>query len=110
MLFRSLSYTDYPGRNEAQLGYTIELLPKEDSKNKNKEETKKEEQEQAIWLKDNAYKYGFVIRYPKQKEDVTHKAYQPYILRYVGEECAKYMHDKGIVMEELSEKDIEEFS
>lgn len=106
----ALSYTDYPGRNEAQLGYTIELLPKEDSKNKNKEETKKEEQEQAIWLKDNAYKYGFVIRYPKQKEDVTHKAYQPYILRYVGEECAKYMHDKGIVMEELIEKDIEEFS
>ena len=93
---------------------TQDSQKKEEEKKKaqetEKEETKKEEQEQAIWLKDNAYKYGFVIRYPKQKEDVTHKAYQPYILRYVGEECAKYMHDKGIVMEELSEKDIEEFS
>lgn len=107
---KALSYVDYPGRNEAQLGYTIELHPKEDSKKKDKEKIKEEEQEQAIWLKDNAYKYGFIVRYPKQKEDVTKKTYQPYVLRYVGEECAKYMHDKGIVMEELNNKEIEEFS
>ena len=41
---------------------------------------------------------------------MTHKAYQPYVLRYVGVDCATYMHEKGIVLEELTEKDIENFS
>lgn len=95
-------YVDYPGRNEAQLGYTICL---EFTNEQTKEEEEKDEtvNQQDVWLKDNAYKYGFIIRYPKQKETITQKAYQPYTLRYVGIDLAKYMHDHNLVLEEVSE-------
>lgn len=107
------SYWDYPGQSEFQLGYTVQLLPNEVSltektKDEKKEEKKapsEEEREQEIWLKDNAYKYGFIIRYPKQKEKVTDKKYQPYTLRYVGEELAKYMHDENLTLEEVNLED-----
>lgn len=130
------AYWDYPGRNEYQLGYTIQLKPKETDKKKedtkattakndksttsaasnkkaetNDKATKapsEEEQEQAIWLKDNAYKYGFIIRYPKQAEDVTGKRYQPYTLRYVGKDLAKFMHDKNLALEEINQDDFKE--
>lgn len=114
------SYWDYPGRNEYQLGYTIQLKPKEKAKTNKKDKDKntsskdtkttkapsEEEQEQAIWLKDNAYKYGFIVRYPKQADDVTKKKYQPYTLRYVGKDLAKYMHDNNKVLEEVNADDV----
>lgn len=99
-----------PGRNEEQLGYTIRLNVNE-NKEANGEENKAdtesdtrsdEEKEQTIWLKDNAYKYGFIVRYPKQKEDVTGRSYQPYILRYVGIDHAKQIHDHNLAMEEAN--------
>lgn len=91
-------YVDYPGRNEAQLGYTLCLEFTNDK-------TDKDEivNQQDVWLKDNAYKYGFIIRYPKPKETITQKVYQPYTLRYVGIELAKYMHDHNLVLEEISD-------
>ena len=114
------SYWDYPGRNEYQLGYTIQLKPKEKAKTNKKDKDKntsskdtkttkapsEEEQEQAIWLKDNAYKYGFIVRYPKQADDVTKKKSQPYTLRYVGKDLAKYMHDNNKVLEEVNADDV----
>lgn len=93
-------YWDYPGQSEYQLGYTITLKPNE-NKSESEQKKKEEDREQAVWLKENAYKYGFVIRYPKQKEDITKKAYQPYTLRYVGKEAAKLMHDEDKAMEEI---------
>lgn len=104
------SYWDYPGQSEFQLGYSVQLLPNEvslsddsDTAKNSKEKTPtEEEREQEIWLKDNAYKYGFIIRYPKQKEDVTGKKYQPYTLRYVGVELAKYIHDENLALEEVN--------
>ncbi len=105
-------YWDLPGCSEYQLGYSIQLMPKESEKKlknsevfENKVDTKKEKmKEQAIWLKDNAYKYGFIVRYPKAKENVTDKKYQPYTLRYVGKEIAQYIHEKDIVLEEIDKK------
>lgn len=91
---------DHPGQSEYQLGYTITLKPN-DNKGDSEEKKKEEDREQAVWLKENAYKYGFVIRYPKHKEDVTKKAYQPYTLRYVGKQAAKLMHDEDKAMEEI---------
>ena len=93
-------YWDHPGQSEYQLGYTITLKPN-DNKGDSEEKKKEEDREQAVWLKENAYKYGFVIRYPKHKEDVTKKAYQPYTLRYVGKQAAKLMHDEDKAMEEI---------
>lgn len=55
---------------------------------------------EAMWLKDNAYKYGFIIRYPKGKEDITGYNYEAWHIRYVGKEAAQEIYQKGITLEE----------
>ena len=102
-------YWDMPGHSEYKLGYTVQLLPNGVQPNitnkeveENQEQASEEEKEQEIWLKDNAYKYGFIIRYPSNKEDVTGKKGQPYTLRYVGKELAKEIHDKNSTLEKTN--------
>lgn len=53
------------------------------------------------WVQENAYRYGFIIRYPKGKEDLTKYQYEPWHLRYVGKEAAQLIHDKNIIFEKL---------
>jgi len=50
----------------------------------------------GLWLADNAYKYGFIIRYPEYATPYTGYQYEPWHLRYVGKCLAKEMHDGGI--------------
>lgn len=52
------------------------------------------------WLKDNAYKYGFILRFPKDKEDVTGYKYESWHYRYVGEKVAKIIYDEDLTLEE----------
>ena len=52
------------------------------------------------WLIKNAYKYGFILRYPKGKEFITGYMYEPWHFRYVGEEVAKVIYEKDITYEE----------
>ena len=52
------------------------------------------------WLKNNAYKYGFILRYPKNKYDITQIEYEPWHYRYVGKKAAKEITNKNITLEE----------
>ena len=52
------------------------------------------------WLSKNAYKYGFILRYPKDKEFITGYMYEPWHYRYVGEDVAKYIYENNITYEE----------
>ncbi|SFQ33909.1 M15 family metallopeptidase [Salibacterium halotolerans] len=52
------------------------------------------------WLKEHAHEYGFVIRYPKGKTDITGYQYEPWHLRYVGKELAATLHDTNQTLEE----------
>lgn len=56
---------------------------------------------EAVWLADNAYKYGFIVRYPAKKTNVTGYEYEPWHLRFVGPELAAELHQTGKTMEEL---------
>lgn len=56
------------------------------------------------WLEKNAHKYGFIIRYPKDKTNITGYAYEPWHVRYVGWEEATLIKQKGITLEEAIEK------
>ena len=47
------------------------------------------------WAADNAYKYGFVVRYQKGKQNITGYIYEPWHLRYVGKELAAELHLQG---------------
>ena len=52
------------------------------------------------WLGENAYKFGFVLRYPKNKLEITQFVYEPWHYRYVGEENAAKMREKAYCLEE----------
>ncbi len=56
--------------------------------------------EQGRWLIDHCHEFGFVIRYPEDKVDITGIAYEPWHLRYVGLEHAEYMHRYDLCLEE----------
>jgi len=59
-----------------------------------------EETEEFKWYSENAHKYGFIIRYPKGKENITGYKYEPWHLRYVGPEIATEVYEKGITYDE----------
>lgn len=53
-----------------------------------------------LWMKKNSYKYGFIERYPKNKENITGYSYESWHYRYVGKEIAKYIHQNNITLDE----------
>ena len=52
------------------------------------------------WMKNNAHKYGFILRYEKDKEHITGYNAEAWHFRYVGEEVAKYIYENKITYEE----------
>lgn len=58
----------------------------------------------GIWLAENSYKYGFILRYPKGKEQITGIDYEPWHFRYVGVEAATVMTREGMTLEEFWEE------
>lgn len=59
------------------------------------------------WLAENGWRFGFVLRYPKDKEDITGITFEPWHYRYVGKEAAAVMTEQGLTLEELWE--VEEY-
>ncbi len=60
--------------------------------------------EAGIWLAENSYKYGFILRYPMGAGDITGIIYEPWHFRYVGVEAATYIKQNNITLEELTER------
>ena len=56
------------------------------------------------WMKKNAYKYGFILRYPKAKYHITGFKYEPWHYRYVGIETAKYIYENNLTLEEYKKE------
>ena len=56
------------------------------------------------WLIAHCADYGFILRYPKDKEEITGITYEPWHYRYVGEEAARYIMDNGLCLEEFWEQ------
>lgn len=54
-----------------------------------------EETQMGKWLLENSWKYGFILRYPLNKEGITGYVYEPWHYRYIGKKWAKYVHDAG---------------
>ena len=52
------------------------------------------------WIHENCYKYGFILRYPKGKEEITGYKYEPWHLRYVGPKLAKYLTENNLTLDE----------
>lgn len=65
---------------------------------------KQEETEENQWLREHCAEYGFILRYPRDKEDITGISYESWHFRYVGQEVAEYIMEKGITLEEFLEE------
>ena len=60
-----------------------------------------EETDEAQWLRENCYRYGFILRYPKGKEYITSIEYEPWHFRYVGKDAAAIIMEQGLCLEEF---------
>ena len=54
------------------------------------------------WIAENCWQYGFIIRYQKEKEDLTEIIFEPWHLRYVGVQVAQYIRQRGLCLEEFT--------
>ena len=90
------NYVAHPGHSEHQTGLAIDVLSDEYS---NLDEGF-ENTEAFKWLSENISNYGFIIRYPKGKEDITGYSYEPWHLRYVGKNAAKEIIENQLTLEE----------
>lgn len=55
----------------------------------------------VAWLDNNCYMYGYIVRYPADKTDITGIVFEPWHFRYVGVEAATFMHDNNLTLEEF---------
>lgn len=85
-----------PGTSEHQLGLAVDII---DSRLWALEWEQTDLPAQK-WLMENCWRYGFVLRYPKDKTDVTGIIYEPWHYRYVGHELATELHALGLTLEE----------
>lgn len=88
-----------PGASEHQIGLALDIV----STSYTALEIGFGETEAGIWLKENAYKYGFILRYPLGKEYITGIQYEPWHYRYVGKEAATEIMKRAITLEEFLE-------
>ena len=82
------------GYSEHQTGYALDIV----TYNSTMDDF--EQSDEFKWLSKNAYKYGFILRYPKDKEDITGYAYESWHYRYVGKEVAEYIYKNKITFDE----------
>ena len=90
--------TARPGHSEHQTGLTVDV-----SSTKNGNMLYFDSSSSFTWMKENAYKYGFILRYPKGKEDITGFSYDAWRLRYVGSNTARIIHNENITFDEYYE-------
>lgn len=84
-------FSSKPGHSEHQTGYTIDCNTIDSAFGDTRE---------SDWLAQHCADYGFIVRYPDGKEDITGYEYEPWHIRYVGVDVAKDIYSKGLTLEE----------
>ncbi len=99
---KGISYADKcsarPGHSEHQTGLAVDV------EGSNRDYDEFENSKEFLWMKENAYKYGFILRYPKGKEKITGFKYEPWHYRYVGKDTAKTIYEENLTLEEYYDK------
>lgn len=85
-----------PGTSEHQLGLAVDIVSLKNQRLDHQQEKTPEQH----WLIQNSWKYGFILRYPTTKKDITKVGYEPWHYRYVGKVHAKRINELGICLEE----------
>ena len=85
-----------PGTSEHQLGLAVDISMEDTATQTTSDMWQ--------WLMKNSYKYGFILRYPEDKTDITGISYEPWHYRYVGREAAEEIYRSGLCLEEYLSK------
>ena len=88
-----------PGASDHQTGLGCDVVPKSWTDRGMNEDMEREPETQ--WMAENCAQFGFILRYPKDKEDITEINYEPWHLRYVGVPVATYIMENGLTLEEF---------
>lgn len=88
-----------PGTSEHQLGLATDLAIPGEVLGEDFKSTP-----EGAWLKINSYKYGYILRYPEDKKDLTNVIYEPWHFRYVGLPHSEYMFQNNLIFEEYNEE------
>jgi len=88
-----------PGTSEHQSGLCVDFM----YDNQSVLDNRFENSAGFRWLSENAYKYGFILRYPKDKTDITSYDYESWHFRYVGRDAATEIYFSGLCLEEYLE-------
>lgn len=91
-----------PGASDHQTGLGCDVVPKNWTDRGMNEDMAQEEETQ--WMAEHCAEFGFILRYPADKEDITKINYEPWHLRYVGKEAAAYIMDNGLCLEEFHDQ------
>ena len=86
-----------PGTSEHELGLSVDLI----TDDYHVLDSGFAEQPEYLWLMENCADYGFIQRYPVDKSDITGIIWEPWHFRYVGTECAAYIMEHGLCLEEF---------
>ena len=89
-----------PGTSEHQLGLAVDIV---DISNQHLNESQENTAVQK-WLMEHSWEYGFILRYPNDKSEITGIIYEPWHYRYVGREYAEELHRLGLCLEEYLER------
>ena len=87
-----------PGTSEHQTGLALDIVTVENQVLDNSQL----KSECQLWMMEHCYDYGFILRYPEDKTDITGIDFEPWHYRYVGIEAAKIIKEKGICLEEYA--------
>ena len=93
----------YPGSSEHQTGLAFDITCTASTA----ASTAFMKTENYRWLRDNSYKFGFILRYAADKTDMTGIKFEPYHYRYVGKELAEELYENGLCLEEYYDMPIE---
>jgi len=92
-----------PGASEHQTGLACDVLSVDYNANNQYMNDSFYQTPEAQWMEANCYVYGFILRYPKDKESITRVPYEPWHLRYVGRQIAGYIKSTGQSFEEFTQ-------
>ncbi len=86
----------YPGTSEHHTGLAADIVARSHQVLDDSQENTAEQK----WLMENSWKYGYILRYPSDKCDLTKIIYEPWHYRYVGKEVAQYLYENDLCLEE----------
>lgn len=96
------TYSARPGNSEHQTGLAIDLANRDVA-------GKRLNEEDELWIKENCYKYGFILRYTEENKHITRYIAESWHIRYVGKEAAKIIYENDLSLEEYVDLYITEY-